>query len=98
MKIVNFRVSDAEHAMMHALAETEGLNLTAYIRRHFAMRFQELGLAEDPFDALRKVATPKPTPAPMPTPAPTPNTAPAAPMPLMDIDFDDGWNVEPPDA
>jgi hypothetical protein len=94
MKIVNFRVSDAEHAMMHALAETEGLNLTAYIRRHFAMRFQELGLAEDPFDALRKVATPKPTPAPMPMPKPIVR----AHMPLMDVDFDDGWNVEPPDA
>lgn len=71
MKIVNFRVDDAEHAMMHALAESEGLNLTAYIRRHFAMRFQELGLAEDPLKALRPQHTQQEKPTVTRLPIPT---------------------------
>jgi hypothetical protein len=41
MKIINFRVSDEEHALMHAIAEHEGLNLTAYIRRHFILQARE---------------------------------------------------------
>lgn len=44
MKIINFRVSDDEHALMHSIAEHEGLNLTAYIRRHFILQARELKL------------------------------------------------------
>lgn len=60
MKIVNFRVSDDEHKLMHAVAQIEGLNLTAYIRRHFILQSRVLGLAPDP--------TPQPVQAPKPTP------------------------------
>ena len=55
MKIVNFRVDDAEHALMHAIAKSEGLSLTAYIRRHFMVLGRELGLGEDPLAKLRPV-------------------------------------------
>ena len=55
MKIVNFRVDDAEHALMHAIAKSEGLSLTAYIRRHFLVLGRELGLGEDPLAKLRPV-------------------------------------------
>ena len=42
MKVINFRVSDDEHKLMHAIAEHEGLTLTAYIRRHFILQGREL--------------------------------------------------------
>jgi hypothetical protein len=48
MKIVNFRVSDDEHKLMHAVAQIEGMNLTAYIRRHFILQSRVLGLAPNP--------------------------------------------------
>lgn len=62
MKIVNFRVSDDEHKLMHAVAQIEGLNLTAYIRRHFILQSRVFGLAPDP--------VPQPVHATNHTPAP----------------------------
>jgi hypothetical protein len=59
MKIVNFRVSDDEHKLMHAVAQIEGLNLTAYIRRHFILQSRVLGLAPDPVP--QSVHAPKPS-------------------------------------
>ena len=66
MKIVNFRVSDDEHKLMHAVAQIEGMNLTAYIRRHFILQSRVLGLAPNPQPAHA------PKPAPVPTTGKTP--------------------------
>lgn len=66
MKIVNFRVSDDEHKLMHAVAQIEGMNLTAYIRRHFILQSRVLGLAPDP--------VPHPVQAPRPTAVPVGKT------------------------
>lgn len=58
MKIINFRVSDDEHALMHSIAEHEGLNLTAYIRRHFILQSRALGLAPDPVPQAAQASQP----------------------------------------
>ena len=53
MKMVNFRVDDEEHKLMRAIAQSDGLTLTAYIRRHFLIRSRELGLVADPLAAMK---------------------------------------------
>lgn len=71
MKIVNFRVSDADHALMRAIAESSGVSLSAYIRQHFKTRAIAEGLVPNPLDTLRPqtpgLAEP-PTPARKPIP------------------------------
>jgi antitoxin component of RelBE/YafQ-DinJ toxin-antitoxin module len=73
MKIINFRVDDAEHALMHAIAGAAGMPLSAYIRQHFRTIAIEKGLMQNPLDALR---------------APAKAIAPAPTGSLDEIDFD----------
>ena len=47
MKIVNFRVTDELHALMKAVADSEYMSVSSYIRRHFSMRARDLGLTTD---------------------------------------------------
>ncbi|CAB5220032.1 hypothetical protein UFOVP232_30 [uncultured Caudovirales phage] len=87
MKTIAVRVSDADHKLFHQLADHEYMPISVLIRRMLMQLADERGLRE-----------PNTAPAAtMPTPAPTPKPIVRATMPLMDIDFDDGLNVEPPD-
>lgn len=56
MKIINFRVDDSEHTLMHAIAGAAGMPLSAYIRQHFRAIAIEKGLLPNPLDALRAPA------------------------------------------
>lgn len=87
MKIVNFRVDDAEHQLMQALAAAAGMSLSGYIRQHFRTRAIAEGLMPDPLwehrvylvkGQLTTGVAPKAEPAaPTPTtPAPTPAAQP----------------------
>lgn len=85
MKIVNFRVDDAEHQLMQALAAAAGMSLSGYIRQHFRTRAIAEGLMPDPLwehrvylvkGQLTTGVAPKPEPA---TPTPT-TPEPAAPQ------------------
>ncbi len=58
MKTVNFRVDDAEHVLMHAIAGATGLNLSTYIRQHFRAIAIEKGLMQNPLDELRAPSKP----------------------------------------
>lgn len=72
MKLINLRVSDAEHVTMRAIAGAECMTLSAYIRRHFTLEARRLGLVPDPLAAHRGASTPPPTTAMPAKPAPTP--------------------------
>ena len=65
MKIVNFRVDDELHALMKAVAASEYMSVSAYIRRHFNTRARDLGLVADP---MAGVQTDTPTPTVSTTP------------------------------
>jgi hypothetical protein len=77
VKTINFRVSDDEHALMHFIAEHEGLTLTAYIRRHFILQARVLGIAPNP----------QLTPAHSPTPASAPPRPLASGLPPRPKEF-----------
>jgi antitoxin component of RelBE/YafQ-DinJ toxin-antitoxin module len=53
MKIVNFRVDDAEHQLMHVIASAYGMSLSGYIRHHFRVLAIDKGLVQNPLDSLR---------------------------------------------
>jgi antitoxin component of RelBE/YafQ-DinJ toxin-antitoxin module len=76
MKIINFRVDDAEHELMHAIAAAAGMGLSAYIRQHFRTVAVEKGLMSDPLDVLR-AAHEKATAPPAAQPKPK------RPVPMM---------------
>ncbi len=76
MKIINFRVDDAEHELMHAIAGASGMGLSAYIRQHFRTVAVEKGLMSDPLDVLR-AAHEKATAPPAAQPKPK------RPVPMM---------------
>lgn len=44
MKIISIRLTDEEHAAMKAVCAREFLTTSAYIRRHFNLRAEELGV------------------------------------------------------
>jgi len=71
MKIVNFRVDDNEHQLMHAIAESKGMSLSGYIKHHFRTIAIQEKLIDDPLDALRpqnkQPATPQIVRKPIPT-------------------------------
>ena len=93
MKIINFRVDDAEHQLMHALASAAGMTLSGYIRQHFRTRAIAEGLVPNPLDALR-VQPEAPKPAAKPTPAPTPK--PVTKSPYIPMEYPNPFADLPP--
>ena len=48
MKTLNLRIPAAEHEKMKAVAASECMSLTSYIRKHFTLAARELGLDKPP--------------------------------------------------